>query len=147
MEKDTYFVAVKVFLEDGKGNLLVLKDRFGDYDLPGGRLLLDEFSLPLEQVVARKMQEELGAEVMYSLGKPVVHMRHERDEVLQSGKKEKRRIFAVGYTAEYDGGEITLGKNHERYEWVSLRTFRPAQYFTGGWLRGVQDYLATFSHS
>lgn len=35
-QKDTYFVAVKVFLErDNK--LLILKDNFGDWDLPGGR--------------------------------------------------------------------------------------------------------------
>lgn len=139
-KKDTYFVAVKVFLEDAKGNLLVIKDRFGDFDLPGGRLLETDFSVPIEEVVARKIKEELG-EVQYTLGKPVVFMRHERDEVLQGGKKEKRRIFAVGYKAEYQGGEITLGKNHERYEWVSFRTFKPEQYFTGGWLRGVQDYV------
>ncbi len=141
MEKDTYFVAVKVFLEDGKGNLLILKDRFGDFDLPGGRLLPGDFSLPLEQVVVRKIQEELGPRVNYILGRPVVFMRHERDEVLQGGSKEMRRIFAVGYEAQYNGGEIVLGKNHEHYEWVSLRTFKPEQYFTGGWLRGVQDYV------
>jgi hypothetical protein len=36
-EKDTYFVAVKIFLEkDGK--FLVMKDNFGDWDLPGGRI-------------------------------------------------------------------------------------------------------------
>jgi len=36
--KDLYFVAVKIFLEDKDGRLLITKDRFGDWDLPGGRL-------------------------------------------------------------------------------------------------------------
>src|SRR3989338_4042264 len=90
MQKDLYNVAVKVFLEDGKGNLLITKDRFGDFDLPGGRLLPDEFSVPLEKVVERKMKEELGANVRYTLGEPVVFMRHERDEILADGTTEKR---------------------------------------------------------
>ena len=53
-EKDTYFVAVKVFLEQG-GKLLILKDNFGDWDLPGGRIKKDEFSSPLEQILERKI--------------------------------------------------------------------------------------------
>lgn len=36
-QKDTYFVAVKLFLEkDGK--LFIFKDKFGAWDLPGGRI-------------------------------------------------------------------------------------------------------------
>lgn len=36
-QKDVYFVAVKVFLEKGN-TFLVFKDKFGDWDLPGGRI-------------------------------------------------------------------------------------------------------------
>lgn len=153
MEKDLYNIAVKVFLEDGKrssrrlGNLLITKDRFGSFDLPGGRLLPDEFSVPLEKVVERKIKEELGSEVRYILGAPVVFMRHERDEILSDGKKEKRRIFAIGYKALYQGGDIVLGKNHESYAWIPLENLQPEKYFTGGWLEGVKEYLTTFQHS
>jgi len=56
--KDFYYVAVKVFFEQ-KGRLLILKDRFGDWDIPGGRLLQSEFSAPLEKVIRRKIKEEL----------------------------------------------------------------------------------------
>jgi len=28
--KDTYFVAVKIFLKDQEGNFLITKDKFGD---------------------------------------------------------------------------------------------------------------------
>ncbi len=138
--KDLYFVAVKVFLEDGKGNFLVTKDRFGDWDIPGGRLRENDFAAPLEEVVARKLKEELG-DIQYELGEPIVFMRHERDEVLASGEKAKRRIFAIGYQAGYFGGDIALGKNHEIQEWVNANTFKPEDYFTGGWLEGVREYL------
>ena len=127
MSKDLYFVAVKVFLEDGKGNLFIFKDRFGDWDLPGGRLLQDEFSVPLEEVVARKLKKELGVETKWQLGEPAVFMRHERDEIFADGKREKRRIFAIGYKAKYLGGEVNLGKNHTESKWVPLEMFKPEE--------------------
>ena len=58
-QKDTYFVAVKVFLEK-EGKFLVMKDNFGDWDLPGGRIKKDEFHTSLEDVIARKMNQEVG---------------------------------------------------------------------------------------
>ena len=139
--KDTYFVAVKLFLEDSDGRLLITKDKFGDWDLPGGRLRENYFDVPLEKIAERKIVEELGKDVKYELGAPVVFMRHERDEILPSGGREKRRIFAVGYKAKYLGGLIELGKNHEKYEWVSLDNFKPEEYLKGGWLKGVKDYM------
>lgn len=138
-EKDLYFVAVKIFLEDKEGSLLILKDIFGEWDLPGGRLREMDFEVPLTEVVERKVREELGDDVRYSLGDPIVFMRHEREEMSQGGEKEKRRIFGIGYEAQFHGGEIHLGKNHETYEWVS-KNFTPESYFTGGWLKGVKEY-------
>ncbi len=141
--KDVYFVAVKVFLEND-GKLLILEDGFGDWDLPGGRIKKDEFDVSFEQVVARKISEELGDDVKYTLGKPVVHMRHERIE--SSSDNLKVRIFAVGYSATYDGGNIQLTSHHRQMLWVDLNTFKPEEYFTGGWLKGVKEYLLKHKH-
>jgi len=137
--KDVYFVAVKVFLEDDAGRFLIVKDRFGDWDIPGGRLKENEFSVALEAVIERKVKEELG-DIHYELGEPTVFMRHERDEILPDGKKEKRRIFAIGYMAKYIGGQIKLGKNHEKFGWVGIDTFKPEDYFSGGWLAGIKEF-------
>lgn len=141
LNKDLYFVAVKVFLQDKEGRLLMIKDRFGAWDISGGRLREIDFAEPLEAVIDRKMKEELGESVRYDLGEPAVFMRHERDELLPSGEREKRRIFAVGYRATYLDGDIILGPNHEKYEWVSLDVFVPEEYFTGGWLQGVKEFI------
>jgi ADP-ribose pyrophosphatase YjhB (NUDIX family) len=143
--KDHYFVAVKIFLQDASGRLLITKDRFGDWDIPGGRLRENDFDAALPDVVARKLKEELGDSVLYELGEPVIFMRHERDEILADGRREKRRIFAIGYKALYKGGEPKLGKNHERYEWVEFKSFKPEAYFKGGWLKGVKEFQARFS--
>ncbi|MBU0707086.1 NUDIX domain-containing protein [Patescibacteria group bacterium] len=140
--KDLYYVAVKVFLRNKKGKLLITKDRFNDgWDIPGGRLKPNDFETPLEQVIERKINEELGDELDYRIDAPIVFMRHERLEVLSSGEKAERRIFAVGYKAEYLSGEVMLGKNHIEHQWVDIKNFIPENYFNGGWLKGVKEYI------
>ena len=134
--KDLYFVAVKVFLRRGI-ELLILKDYFGDWDLPGGRIRPDEFNTALFKIVQRKMREELGVKVRYKLGQPAVFMRHER---LENGKIPVR-IFALGYEAKYLGGKIKLSPRHPRMQWIPLKNFKPGKYFRGGWLKGVVEYL------
>lgn len=138
-EKDTYFVAVKVFLEQD-GKLLILKDNFGDWDLPGGRIKKDEFDVPLDQVIKRKMSEELGDGIQYAIGKPIVFMRHERREAAPGNPTV--RIFAVGYEGMLTGGEIKTSERHPELLWVDPKTFQPENYFKGGWLKGVQEYLS-----
>ncbi len=52
----------------------------------------------------------------------------------------KQSVFAVGYEANYLSGDIKLG-HHDKMEWVDLSSFKPEAYFTGGWLKGLQEYL------
>ena len=136
--KDLYFVAVKVFMEkDGK--LLIMKDNFGNWDLPGGRIKPVEFETPMEDIVKRKMKEELGDSIEYEIGKPAVFMRHERVENVPGNPTV--RIFAVGYEGKLLNGEIKLSERHTEMLWVDLNNFKPEDYFKGGWLKGVQEYL------
>ena len=136
--KDSYFVAVKVFLEKD-GMFLITKDKWGAWDLPGGRIRKNEFETPLEKIIKRKMSEELGESIQYSIGKPVVCMRHERQEA--TADKQMVRIFAVGYEATLLDGEPKLGDHHVEMQWVDPKTFKPEEYFTGGWLKGVEEYV------
>ncbi len=138
-EKDLYFVAVKLFLRNG-GKLLITHDIYGDWDLPGGRIRKDEFSSPMETTIDRKVREELGSQVSYNLGSPQVFFKVERQEHDLAGQKV--RIFGVGYAAEYIGGDIALGQHHDQMKWVDIDTFNPEEYFNGGWLEGVREYLS-----
>lgn len=138
-QKDLYYVAVKLFLRDGD-KLLITHDIFGDWDLPGGRIRINEFDTPLPDVVARKVVEELGPDARYKLGEPKAFFRVARREHDQGGQEV--HIFAVGYEAQYLGGELTMGDHHDQLEWVDVHSVKPEVYFTGGWLKGVQDYLA-----
>ncbi|HEU5005044.1 MAG TPA: NUDIX domain-containing protein [Candidatus Saccharimonadales bacterium] len=142
MERDLYFVAVKLLLRDG-GKLLITHDVFGDWDIPGGRIRENEFDASLESVIERKIKEELGPEVKYKLGEPKVFFRHERKEMKLG---EMVRIFAIGYEGKYISGDIKLGDHHDKYEWVDVKTFQPEDYFTGGWLKGIKEYLSRITH-
>jgi 8-oxo-dGTP pyrophosphatase MutT (NUDIX family) len=135
--KDMYNIAVKLLLRDGD-KLLITHDIFKSWDIPGGRIKKDEFEAPLESVIRRKMNEELGSEVEYEISEPVVFFRVKR---IEYSTKEEARIFAIGYSAKYLRGDIKLGQNHDRFEWVDVNTFKPEDYFTGGWLTGVQEYI------
>lgn len=137
-EKDLYYVAVKLLLRDGQ-KLLITHDIFGDWDLPGGRIRKDEFNSSLESVIERKINEELSTDMTYDLGEPTVFFRVERQE--QDLDSQTVRIFAVGYEASYQRGKINLGNHHDKMEWVDVETFNPEDYFRGGWLNGVQEYL------
>lgn len=68
---------------------------------------------------------------------PKVYFRHERLEVEIN---EQVRIFALGYEAVYQGGEVGLGEYMQKYEWVEIKEFVPANYFRGGWCKGVEEY-------
>jgi 8-oxo-dGTP pyrophosphatase MutT (NUDIX family) len=138
--KDLYFVAVKLFIRDGD-KLLVIHDIFGSWDLPGGRIKKDEFNTPLKAVIERKIYEELGGDIKVEVGESNgIFFRVERNEAGLDGQLV--RIFAVGYDAKYLSGEVEIGKHMEKYEWVDVKTFKPEDYFKGGWLTGVQEYLA-----
>lgn len=138
--KDVYFVAVKALLRDGD-KILLTHDIFNQWDLPGGRIKKDEFNKPLEKVLERKISEELGNNIKYKIGEPKVFFRVERTEHLETGGEMIVRIFAIGYEVEYLGGEIDLGKHHDKMEWLDVKTLSPADYLAQGWEIGLQEYI------
>lgn len=138
---NTYFVAVKVFLYDDNEKFLIMNDGFGEWDIPGGRIRENEFDTPIEDVIKRKLPEELGSDFEFKLNKrPIVTMRHKRNEANMDGVEVK--IFAVGYEAKLVSGKVELTSHHTEMRWVDPKTFKPEEYFNGGWLKGLQEYLA-----
>lgn len=135
--KDVYFIAAKALLRDGD-KLLITHDVFGSWDIPGGRIKKDEFEKPFETVLERKISEELGSNIQYTIGEPKAFFRVER---LEKGIDTKVRIFAIGYEVHYLGGEIQLGTNHDAYRWVNVNDFNPDELFIDGWQTGLRDYL------
>jgi 8-oxo-dGTP diphosphatase len=138
-DRSLYFVAVKVFLRDGD-KLLLVHDVWNNWELPGGRIKPHEFKKSLTETVERKMREELGDDVKYSGLKPTgTFFQVERFEDIDSDTRVK--IFAIGFEAQYDGGEIKLSDNHDELKWVDVKTFQPLELQDNDWMHGVEDYL------
>lgn len=136
-EKGLFYVAAKVLLRDGN-RVLLLHDIFGDWDLPGGRILPTEFDGDIQDVIKRKMNEELGDDVAYNIGEVDTYFHVTRTE---HNSGEQSRIFAIGFSARYLGGNIKLGSHHDQYRWVDLHNLNPDDYFKHGWEDGMTRYI------
>jgi hypothetical protein len=140
--KELFFVAVKVFFTFN-GKLLVLKDKFGQWDLPGGRIKINEFNKPLSAIVKRKIREELGQQINYQVNnQPNIFIRHKRKEKVGSLKEAK--IFALGFKAKFLKGTINLSPAHTTYLWVSKSQILSGKLLKGGWLKGAKDYFINY---
>jgi 8-oxo-dGTP pyrophosphatase MutT (NUDIX family) len=131
-------------LENEKGEILGLKNPdtsglAGYYDLPGGRIDIDEADKPYEEIIRREIREELGTEVEYEFEKyPIATGRH-----IYFSKKLGRMsyILMVMFRAKYLGGDIHISDEHIDYKWIDLEKEPADKYFTKGFLDGVQQYM------
>jgi len=134
--KDEYLVAIKLLLRD-KDKLLIMKDQWGAWDVPGGRIRKDQFNEADEQILRKKVDEEVGAKVSYTLGDIKTTMRLERTDT----GRGKIRVFAVCYEGEYTGGDIDLGEYGVEYKWIDLKTEDLSQYDSlGSWVPKLGSY-------
>lgn len=46
----------------------------------------------------------------------------------------------VQNAAQLSGREVVLSERHTEILWADPKTFEAEKYFTGGWLKGVQEY-------
>lgn len=136
--KDEYLVAVKLLLRKGD-QLLVTKDQWGSWDIPGGRIRKDQFNESLESILRQKISVELGDDVEYEIGPIKATARIEREEIGRDGYRV--RIFAVCYEGLYSGGEIVVGDYMEKYEWINIMNANLDDYSDGdSWVVHLKDY-------
>lgn len=133
-----YHVALKAFIRKG-GDVLILDDAHGKKcDLPGGRIGIGEFEVPLGEILRREIVEELGPDFKYKNNGPVAFFRHRRPENTLENKPEVR-IFMIGFELEYLGGEITLSHEHSGWRWTPLD--KAAKMLPAGQQNGMEKYL------
>jgi len=98
-----------------KGKFLILKDKTGRWELPGGRI---EFGESLDQTLRREFKEELGA-VDVKAGNPIGSF----EFTFVSGNNNYQFIILVlECQAEID--EIKLSDEHTEYQWISPKKVR-----------------------
>ena len=142
-----YHVSLKVIMYNSQQDMLVLSlpatsSMHGWYDLPGGRIDSEEAGLPLTDVIAREMAEELGEDVSYTLRSPCPVATAQHSYVSrQTG--DTGWILQLYFEADYVGGEICISDEHAGYEWKKITAKNYQRFFTRGFLKGMGQYFAT----
>lgn len=134
---DTYHVATKAFIRKDDDICILVDAGSGTGDLPGGRIGVGEFDVPLDEVLRREIEEELGRDFRYRSHGPVALFRHRREA---SPGQPVLNVYMIGFELEYTGGEIQLSDEHASYEWVSLD--RALELLPGGQKEGLKKYFA-----
>lgn len=146
MAKDIYEVSLKVFLKNERGEVLILKaaengSYAGFYDLPGGRIDVEEFRTPFPEIIAREIHEELGNIKFRLWETPVAVGRHLRPASMSKSGKEARILYLF-FKAKYEGGEVRISDEHTGHGWVDLSDIELTEYFSSGILEGVRMYVS-----
>ncbi|MFA7169389.1 MAG: NUDIX domain-containing protein [Candidatus Paceibacterota bacterium] len=137
-------ISLKLILENEKGKILGLKcinegTLAGFYDLPGGRINSDELQVPYEKIIAREMAEEVGSELKYEID---LHPLSTGKFVYFSQKLGRENcIFMILFKAKYLGGDVHISEEHSDYKWLDLNSENASEYFTLGFLDGINGYL------
>jgi 8-oxo-dGTP diphosphatase len=144
-KRDFYNVSLKAILKNAEGKVLILKaDSVGTfagfYDLPGGRIDEDEFSVPLVEILKREIAEETGIDGMQINDVPVAVGRHciKADE---ASDFKDIHIFYVFYEVQIKSNDVAISDEHEGFEWVDLKSIELEKYFISGILEGIRMYL------
>lgn len=133
-------------MKNKDGEVLILKADSngtfaGFYDLPGGRIDEDEFSMPLLEILKREIVEETGIEDVTIEKVPVAVGRHCISAKKFPKLEKDIHVLYVFYEAHIDSGKIEISGEHEGFEWVDLENIELESYFTSGILEGVKMYM------
>lgn len=138
---DSYQISLKVFLMNSKKEVLILKATddsisAGYYDLPGGRINIDEFNSSFSIIVKREIAEELG-NIQYTFCDNLVAASR------NVNTKTGNRILHLFFKAEYLSGELKISEEHLGYKWIDLKAVELDKYFSLGILEGVKMYISS----
>ena len=144
-DREFYQISLKLILKDGSGKILLMKaqekDYYGGYyDLPGGRINVGEFTVPLTDILRREVREEIG-DIQYELNpRPVAVARHMIPAHISSLKRDVPNLYLL-YEAKYTGGEIKVSKEHTGYGWFDPQKEDVSKLLKSGNLEGLKMYL------
>ncbi|OIO47338.1 MAG: hypothetical protein COS76_04560 [Candidatus Portnoybacteria bacterium CG06_land_8_20_14_3_00_39_12] len=144
-QKDLYQISLKLILKNKQGEILLLRapdvgGRFaGFYDLPGGRIHVDEFLTPFERCIEREVREEAG-DVKFKIDSVPVAIVRDGPPILKDSEIGKRILY-IFFQAEYLGGDVLISSEHVGYCWVDLAKENLERLFPPEFLKGIKMCL------
>jgi 8-oxo-dGTP pyrophosphatase MutT (NUDIX family) len=144
-DRDFYQVSLKLILKNTAGEILLMKAQDKDtyagfYDLPGGRINVNEFTVPLPDIVQREVREEIG-DVKYELNpKPVAVARHLIPASISVHKRDVHVLYLL-YEGLYVSGDIAVSRERTGFIWADPHKIELEKFLKSGNLEGIKMYL------
>lgn len=113
----------------------------GYFDLPGGRIDVEEFTVPLVEILRREIREELGDIAVDISEVPVAVGRHLIAAESDKGNGESIHVLYLFFEAKYKGGSIRTSAEHSGFRWLDLHKHKLPDLFKSGLLEGVLMYV------
>jgi ADP-ribose pyrophosphatase YjhB (NUDIX family) len=113
------FVAVKAFILNEKGEVLLLREastysdgtNIGKYDIPGGRIEIKE---SLEEALSREVLEETGLTIRHG------ELFDAHDTFNEKGG-ETWHIVRLFYKVSCNKEEVVISSDHDEYTWIPVK--------------------------
>lgn len=111
-EDQVFYVSQKAFIENEKGELLVLNDPLLGLDFPGGKIQIGEEDF--QKAFKREVAEETGLEI--EIGSPfhVWFCKNDNPRHRNFGKL----ILSIGYICASKKKTLKLSDEHDSYKWI-----------------------------
>ena len=114
MVMPTHIVAVGGIVEDGKGNILLVKTRNGGWVFPGGQVEVGE---NLTDALVREIKEESGIDVTVSkligvYSNTAIHKWYD-------GITDVPTKVMLDFTCELNGGELAISDETTDSQWIA----------------------------
>lgn len=145
MSHANFNVSLKLILVNNKKQILGLKVPItsyfaGFYDLPGGRIDVDELCHDFVKTLKREIKEEIGNLKINITEMPITAVKFIVPRKVRPDKKDLPVMYTF-FIGKYLGGKIKLSWEHEGYEWLDVNEKNVNKYFYKNYLGGVEQYL------
>jgi len=144
-KRDLYQISLKTILKNDIDEVLILNGHprgsfAGYYDLPGGRIDVEEFTVPFSNIIERELKEEVGDLKVIIQPKPVALGRHLIPASMTYEKTDLHLLY-IFLEVKLIAGDFHISDEHDGFKWVNLHESQPAKLFKSGILEGINMYL------
>lgn len=145
MAHANFNVSLKLILVNNKKQILGLNVSFnssfaGFYDLPGGRINVNELAQDFSTTLKREVKEEIGNIKFKLVTTPITATKYIVPGKFFKNKKDLNMIY-IFFVAKYISGKIKLSWEHKDYQWLDVNQKNVSKYFFKNYLGGVKQHL------
>ena len=135
------YIGVKGIIVNDDGKVLITQEPThfvggGKWELPGGKIAKGEEEIPLEEILWREIQEELGEVFQIKVGRIIDVMRRPWNK---PGASADQVMLAV-YECRYQNGDIKLSHENNDFAWVTAQELNQYE-FIPGYLPVLEKYI------